>query len=160
MDLFTQFSSKENLKQAFEYLKDEVDESSIPLDPIWRPSISAITQLGNEFFETLQNYLRQEKYQPDKADYILAQKDHLGGRPICIFSVVDRIVFQALLNPSVLGNVVDKKLYNFCIGNRILGEDRYLKPYQNQWTNFCDKQIEVFNKKFTWRIEFDIATYY
>ncbi|HOX10367.1 MAG TPA: reverse transcriptase domain-containing protein [Candidatus Moranbacteria bacterium] len=160
MDLFDKFTSKENLKQAFLYLKYETDESSLPLDPIWRPSISAIVHLGDDFFETLQEYLRQGKYQPDKADYIYASKDNLGVRPICIFSVVDRIIFQALLNPSVLGNIIDKKLFSFCCGNRIASKEKFLKPYKNQWVFFCDKQIEAFEKKLTWRVEFDIQTYY
>lgn len=160
MDLFDKFTSQENLKLAFQYLQDEVDESTIPLDPIWRPSISAITQLGDDFFETLQNYLRQGNYRPDKADYILAQKDHLGGRPICILTVVDRIIYQALLNPKILGNEIDKKLFSFSLGNRILGNENYLKRYQNQWEDFNNKQIDAFKKNFSWRIEFDIQTYY
>ena len=109
MDLFEQFSSKENLKKAFLYLKDEADESTLCLDPLWRPSISAVVQLGDNFFETLQEYIRQNKYKPDKADFIYAQKDNLDVRPICVFSSVDRIVFQALLNPWILGNKIDKK---------------------------------------------------
>ncbi|MDE1970028.1 MAG: hypothetical protein KGI50_00400 [Patescibacteria group bacterium] len=160
MNLFESFSSKENLKKAFVYLKEETDESTLPLDPIWRPAISAVTQLGDEFFETLQEYLRQEKYQPDKADYIYADKDNMGVRPICVFSVVDRIVFQALLNPLILGNTIDKKMYSSCLGNRVLGKEKYLKPYKNQWAEFCDKQVDAFAKKFVWRAEFDIQTYY
>ncbi|MGD0328112.1 MAG: reverse transcriptase domain-containing protein [Minisyncoccia bacterium] len=160
MDLFQSFSSKENLKKAFAYLKDEADESSLSLDPIWRPSISAVAQLGDEFFEALQDYLRQDKYQPDKADFVYADKDNMGVRPICVFSVVDRIVFQALLNPWILGNIIDKKLYRSCLGNRVLGKEKYLKPYKKQWIEFCDKQVEAFNKKLIWRVEFDIRTYY
>ncbi|MDP3727008.1 MAG: reverse transcriptase domain-containing protein [bacterium] len=160
MDLFTAFSSKENLKKAFAYLKDETDESTLPLDPIWRPAISAVAQLGDEFFETLQEYIRQSKYQPDKADYIYADKDNMGVRPICVFSVVDRIVFQALLNPWILGNIIDKKLYSSCLGNRVLGKEKYLKAYKNQWSRFCDKQILAFGKRFIWRAEFDLQTYY
>ena len=160
MDLFENFSSKENLKKAFSYLKDETSKSTLPLDPIWRPAMSAITQLDDDFFEALQEYLRQNKYQPDKADYIYAQKDKLDVRPICVFSFVDRIIFQALLNPSILGNKIDNKLFNFCFCNRILGKEKYLKPYKKQWLKFCDKQIEAFYKGFVWRIEFDINTYY
>lgn len=160
MDLFQSFSSKENLKKAFSYLKDEADESTLPLDPIWRPAISAVAQLGDGFFETLQEYLRADKYQPDKADFIYADKDNMGVRPICVFSVVDRIVFQALLNPWLLGNTIDKKLCSSCLGNRVLGKDKYLKPYKNQWAKFCDKQTDAFKKKFIWRAEFDLQTYY
>lgn len=160
MDLFQSFSSKENLKKAFSYLKDEADESTLPLDPIWRPAISAVVELGDGFFETLQKYLRENKYQPDKADYIYADKDNMGVRPICVFSVVDRIIFQALLNPWLLANTIDKKLCSSCLGNRVLGKDKYLKPYKNQWAKFCDKQMDAFKKKFIWRAEFDLQTYY
>ena len=118
MDLFTAFTAKDNLKKAFEYLKIEVNETSLPLDPIWKPAMSAVEELGNEFFSALQDYLRENKYQPDKANYIYADKDNMGVRPICIFSVVDRIVYQALLNPNILGNAIDKKLYSSCFGTR------------------------------------------
>lgn len=160
MNLFEKFSSKENLKQAFLYLRNETDESSLPLDPIWRPSISSIVHLGDDFFETLQDYLKKEKYKPAKADYIYASKDNLGVRPICIFSVIDRIIYQAIFNPKIFGNIIDKKLFNLCYGNRILGKKKFLKPYKNQWAFFCDKQKEAFNKKLVWRVEFDIQTYY
>src|SRR3989344_5848620 len=109
MDLFQSFSSKENLKQAFLYLNDEINKSSLALDPIWRPALSAVAQLGDEFFETLQEYLRQNKYQPDKSDFIYALKDNMDVRPISVFSLVDRIVFQALMNPLILGNRIDNK---------------------------------------------------
>ena len=160
MDLFERFSSKENLKKAFLYLKEEIDESSLALDPIWKPSISAVAQLGDGFFEALQEYTRENKYQPDKADFIYADKDNMGVRPICSFSVVDRIIFQAILNPLILGNIIDKKLYSYCLGNRIAGKEHYLKPYKVQWAKFCDKQVEAFSKKLIWRAEFDIQTYY
>lgn len=160
MDLFTTFSAKDNLKKAFAYLKAEADESTLPLDPIWRPAISAVEELSDGFFEALQEYLRENKYRPDKANYIYADKDNMGVRPICVFSVVDRIVFQALLNPKILGNIVDKKLHSSCLGNRILGEEKYLKPYKYQWAKFCDKQTEAFAKQFVWRAEFDLQTYY
>jgi hypothetical protein len=160
MDLFSAFSSKENLKQAFLYLKDEANESSLPLDPMWRPAISAVAKLGDDFFEALEAYLRQNKYHPDKADYVYNPKDNAGVRPICVFSVVDRIVYQALLNPLILGNTIDGKLFNICFCNRILGEDKYLKPYKGQWVDFCDAQIKAFKKGLVWRFEFDIHTYY
>jgi hypothetical protein len=160
MDIFSAFSSKENLKQAFLYLKEETSGSSLPLDPILKPASIAISQLGDDFFEALETYLRQDKYRPDKADYVYAQKDNAGVRPVCVFSVVDRIVFQALLNPLILGNTIDSKLLNSCFCNRILGEGKYLKPYSEQWTNFCYSQIKAFDNGLVWRLEFDIHTYY
>jgi retron-type reverse transcriptase len=164
MDIFSAFSSKENLKQAFLYLKEETGGghfgSSLPLDPMWRPAISAVKQLGDDFFEALETYLRQDKYHPDKSDYVYNPKDNAGVRPICVFSVVDRIVFQALLNPLILGGAIDGRLFNSCFCNRILGEDKYLKSYPEQWTNFCYAQINAFNNGLAWRFEFDIHTYY
>jgi hypothetical protein len=93
-------------------------------------------------------------------DYVYNPKDNAGVRPICVFSVVDRIVYQALLNPLILGNTIDGKLFNVCFCNRILGEDKYLKPYKGQWVDFCDAQIKAFKKGLVWRFEFDIHTYY
>src|SRR3989344_420446 len=158
--LFERFSSKENLKKAFIYLLDEIEKSSLPLDPIWKPATEAVSHIGKDYFQALQDYIRQGNYHPDKADYMFADKDNMGFRPICVFSIVDRIVYQALLNPWILGDLIDKKLFSSCYGNRMLGDKSYLKPYKEQWINFCDKQTEAFRKKFVWRVEFDIHTFY
>lgn len=160
MDLFDKFSSKENLKKAFEYIVKEADTTSLPSDPFLIPSINAIKELENPYFETLEKLLRANKYNPDKASYLYAQKDNSDLRPIAILTATDKIVFQALLNPDILGNKIDKKLYSFCLGNRISGNNCFLHPYKKQWNAFCDGQIKSFKNKNVWRIEFDIHSYY
>jgi len=158
--LFEKFSSKENLKKAFLYLKEEVDESSLSLDPFWKPVIYAIDALGDKYFEGLSNYLKQGYYTPEKADYTYVQKDNMGVRPVTVLSVTDRIIFQALLNPTTLGDKIDKQLHTFVFGNRIQGKEKYLVPYKNKWVQFCDAQIKAVNDGFIWRIELDIQGFY
>lgn len=160
MDLFDKFSSKENLKKAFEYIVKEADTTSLPSDPFLIPSINAIKELGSPYFETLEKLLRANKYKPDKASYLYAQKDNSDLRPIAILTATDKIIFQALLNPDILGNKIDKKLYSFCLGHRIIGNNYFLHPYKKQWNKFCDGQIDSFKNKNVWRIEFDISSYY
>jgi hypothetical protein len=158
--LFENFYAKENLKKAFLYLKEEVDESSLSLDPFWKPVIYAIDALGDKYFEALSTYLKQGYYTPEKADYTYVQKDNMGVRPISVLSVTDRIIFQALLNPTTTGDKIDKQLHTFVFGNRIQGKGKYLIPYKKKWGQFCDAQIKAVNDGFTWRIELDIQGFY
>lgn len=160
MDLFTEFSSNKNLKLALEYLKYEANTSSLSINPLATPAISAIEQIGDEFFATLQNYLREKKYNPEKADFIYANKDNFGVRPIAFLSVIDRLVYQALFNPNILGNMIDKKLYSFCFGYRLAGKDNFFKHYKSLYPDFISKQKDAFNKDYRWRIELDIQTFY
>ena len=158
--LFDKFSSAENLKKAFLYLTDELKNSTLALDPIWTPMVSAIAQLGDGFFDTLQAYIRKDFYKPTAADFFYADKDNLGVRPVCILSVIDRIIFQAILNPLILGNIIDQTLISSCYGNRISNKSPYLNPYKKQWISFCNRQIDAFNQGLHWRTEFDIQTFY
>jgi len=160
MSLYDKFTSKENLKTAFFYLKEEIDHSTLPLDPISKPTLNAITELGDEFFDALAKYLQNGHYKPGRVDYTFAQKDNLSLRPICVLSVIDRIIYQALLNPLILGNAIDKKLLSYCFGNRILGKETYFGSYKPQWSKFCQKQIEAFEEGYKWRSEFDIKTFF
>jgi len=160
MDLFNKASSGENLKLAFQYIEGEIDESTLSLDPIWKPAISAIRLLGDNIFDSLSTFVRSEKYKPESADHVYAQKDSLSARPICVFSVIDRIFFQAILNPGILGNIIDKKLFNFCYGNRISGKYSYLNAYKQQWIKFCDNQKQLFQDGYVWRAEFDIQSFF
>ena len=160
MSLYDEFTSKENLEIAYLYLKEEIDTSTLPLDPILKPAMNAVVELGTDFFEALSKFLRAGHYNPGKADYIYAQKDNLGLRPICVISVIDKIIYQALLNPSVLGNIIDKKLLSFCYGNRVLGKKVFYYPYKNQWSRFIDHQIKAYESDYKWRVEVDIKTFF
>ncbi len=160
MDLFETFRSKENLIQALKYLQGEILESSLPLDPLWSPGLNAMNEAGESFFEALSEYLNNNAYKPDKASFIYAQKDNFNLRPIYILSVVDRLLYQAIFNPNILGNVIDKKLLSNCYGNRLSSDEAFFIPYKEKWSGFCDDQINAYKKGYAWRIEFDIKTYY
>ena len=66
MDLFDKFSSRENLKQAYKYVQDEIVHSSLSITPIDYASTTAINNLGEQFFVALEKYLRDGKYTPEK----------------------------------------------------------------------------------------------
>jgi len=86
MDPFSTFSSKENLKQAFLYLKEETTGTSLPLDPLWRPAIIAVSQLGDDFFEALETYLPAKIISPHKADYVYApERQRWRPSDMCFF---------------------------------------------------------------------------
>ena len=159
MSIYDRFSSVENLKLAYHFLKDEIKDSTLPLDPIWSPTIKCIDELGDEFFDALSSYISQGLYTPEASDFILAKKDNYDMRPISILTVVDRIVYQAVLNPDILGNAIDGKLHSFVYGNR-LGKDTYLYPYKEKWIAYWDKQKEAYNNGYKWRVGLDLKTFF
>ena len=51
----------------------------------------------------LEKYIRDEKYIPERGFYVYIPKDNLGLRPVCVISMIDRIVYQAMFNQKILG---------------------------------------------------------
>ena len=62
MTIFDRFSSRENLKKAYKYIQNELAHQSLSVNPINHPAITAINNLGEEFFVALENYIRDDKY--------------------------------------------------------------------------------------------------
>lgn len=99
---YKKFASPQNLRIAFGHIKREVKKSSLPLDPFWVPGIFAVEKLGDAFFNSLSRLLQEEKYEPGEAYFFLSHKENFGVRKVAMLNVVDRIVYQALLNTSDL----------------------------------------------------------
>lgn len=163
-NLFEQFSSKENLKRAYKYVKTELAYSSLSSDPITYPFIEAIDGLDDLFFDSLQRYIRSGKYQPQKAKYTYSPKDNLGVRPVPLMSVIDRIVYQAILNQEILGYKIDCQLQDkLCLSNRVNQNevsDRFLINYKELWDELVDRKRDAFESGYKWKIELDIQAYY
>ena len=91
-------------------------------------------------------------------------KDNLGLRPVCILSMIDRIVYQALFNQGILGFKIDGQLSEkVCFANRINEDEkdeRFISPYFKPWENFCEQQEKAFNRGFTWKLDVDMQQYY
>lgn len=160
MGLFEQLCSQNNLKQAYAFLIKEVEETTLPIDPIWTPALNAIKYLDDRFFAATEKVLLNEQYVPEKSGFLYAPKDNLGLRPIANLSIFDRLIYQAILNPSVLGNVIDKQLLSSCCGNRIGTEETYLRHYKSPWISFCEKQEKAFEDGYIWSVEIDIQTFF
>ncbi len=162
--LFERFSSRENLKRAYKYVLDELAHSSLSVTPINHASITAINNLGEQFFVALEKCLRDGKYVPEKGYFVYIPKDNLGLRPVCIPAMVDRIVYQAILNQRVLGYKIDGQLSDrVCFSNRVNdkeGDDDFLSPYFNGYDAFLKKQKKAFEKGFVWKLGFDVQQYY
>jgi len=160
MDLFEKFTSPENLNKAFFYFKNETNESSLPLDPLWQPTINIIDSMQDSFFATLSKYLQHYNYEPDIADYLYAPKDNSGVRPVAVLSTTDRIIYQSILNPEMFGGKIDKRLLNCCYGNRVsYNNENYLVNYKVRQNKFYRDQIKVFEKGI-YRVVFDIKSFY
>lgn len=164
MDLFTRFSSRENLKKAYEYVQYEFAHSSLAIAPITHATTTAINSLGEQFFIGLENYLRSGDYSPERGFFVYIPKDNLGLRPVCVLSMIDRIVYQALFNQDILGFKLDAQLSEkVCFANRINDDeksDQFLSPYFNQWDSFCEKQEKAFEDGYTWKMDVDVQQYY
>lgn len=162
--LFDRFSSQENLKKAFEYVKDELTHSSLSVNPINHPALTAISGLGDQFFVALEQYLRDGKYAPERGFFVYIPKDNLGLRPVAVLSMVDRIVYQAMFNQEILGNKIDSQLLDsVCFANRVNEKEEqanFLMQYAPGWDDFCKTQKAAFDKGYTWKSEVDVQQYY
>lgn len=150
----------ENLKLAFQYVKNELSESKLTTEPVGSTVVQAIEEFGDNYFSALSKVLKENKYYPDKASFLYSSKDNMGVRPIGILSITDRIIAQAILNPEQMGIKIDKHLFNFAYGNRLSGKEKYLCDYKPRMNKFCDDQVKAFKNGYKWQIEFDLKGFY
>jgi hypothetical protein len=162
--LFERFSSQDNLKLAYKYVQYELAHATLSVSPINHPALTAINALGDQFFVALEQYLRDEKYTPERGFFVYIPKDNLGLRPVCVLSMIDRIVYQAMLNQNILGYKIDGQLSDkTCFAHRVNDADdadSFLSPYFNGWDAFCKVQDKAFQKGYTWKTEIDVQQYY
>jgi len=162
--IFERFSSKENLKKAYSYVQNELSHSSLSVNPINHPATTAINDLGEHFFTALEQYIRGRSYKPEKGFFVYMPKDNLGLRPVCVTSMIDRIVYQAMFNQNILGYKIDGQLSDkVCFANRVNDDEkseRFLSQYFNGWDDFCKEQKKAFKKGYSWKLEVDVQQYY
>ncbi|MFH1623659.1 MAG: reverse transcriptase domain-containing protein [Pseudomonadota bacterium] len=159
---FRKFSSRENLKKAFVFVKKEIEKSNIPSLPLNNSGISAIEELGDEYFIALEKLIRSGNYEAEKTFFIYFPKDNLDVRPVKALSTTDRIVYQALFNPDVLGLHIDEQLEDSCMGNRVERRSHryFLRNYKPEWNSFHTKQLGAFRSGKKWVVEIDISKFF
>lgn len=160
--LFEQFADPSNLKQAFQYVKSEVSRSSLPLDPFWVPGIQAIETLGDAFFNSLGKLLLGGLYKPDESCIFPQHKQNFGIRRVAMITVVDRIVYQALLNQNILGNVLsDSGNWSSTYPGVSRSEVRYLEDYKGGYEAFWKIQRYYFDELgLNYHGEYDVHAFY
>src|ERR1035437_9960599 len=162
--LFERFSSRENLKKAYGYVQNELTHSSLSVNPINHPATTAVNDLGESFFTALEQYIRDGDYKPEKGFFVYMPKDNLGIRPVCILSMIDRIVYQAIFNQDSIGHEIEGQVLDkLCLANRISDDEKseyFLSQYFNGWDDFCKQQLEAFDKGYSWKLEVDVQQYY
>ncbi len=162
--IFEQFSSRNNLKLAYKYVQNELTHVALSVSPINHPALTAINTLGDQFFVALEQYLRDNRYTPERGFFVYIPKNNLGLRPVCVLSMIDRIVYQAIFNPNILGFKIDGQLSDkVCFAHRVNDKkdaDDFLSPYFNGWDAFCKAQEKAFQKGYIWKAEFDVQQYY
>lgn len=161
-DLFLRFSSPRNLKQAFEYVTNEVASSTLPLDPFWTPGLKAIEKLGDSFFNSLSKLLIDGKYQPDEVFFFSQHKENYSIRKLAILTMVDRVVYQALLNPDIMGLVLSKTTSFFsCYPGVTNNKPVYLEGYKKKYQEYWDFQKVFFTQNaLSIRGEYDVHCFY
>jgi len=160
-DYYDIFASPENLRIAFKYVKLEIEKSSLPLDPFWVPGVAAVEKLGDAFFNSLSKLLLERKYEPGKAEEFLQHKENFGIRKIAMINIVDRIVYQAILNKKVLGKEITGK-YNKHNYYPTISKSKkaYLKSYKGFYPKFIEEQRRTVYDKSRLRGEFDVTAFY
>lgn len=155
------FASPKNLRIAFKYVKLEIDKSSLPLDPFWVPGVAAVEKLGNAFFNSLSKLLLERKYEPGKAEVFLQHKENFGIRKIAMINIVDRIVYQAILNKNVLGKEITSRysIHNY-YPTLSKSKKAYLKSYKGFYPKFIEEQRRTVYDMTRLRGEFDITAFY
>ncbi len=161
--MFNEFSSAENLKTAYRHVKNEILSSPLSADPINRAMLPAIENLGDDFFITLQKQIKNNEYRAQNGHFVYLPKENLGIRPLCINTLTDKIVYQAIFNHNILGSFLDGQLSEqSCFANRLNPEvdGFYFTHYAYGWTNFFQKQKEALEEGYIWKLDFDIRQYY
>lgn len=152
---------KENLKLAYKYIRQETEITSLPIGPLWYPTVMAIDELGENFFNTLEKFLKTGEYRPDEIDHIFIPKDNFGARPVAIMTITDKIIYQALLNPEFIGGQLDKQFFSCSYANRLLfSNNAYVQNWRETWNGFNNDAIKAFNQGFVYYIELDVRSYY
>jgi len=119
-NIFKEFSSAENLKIAYRHVKNEILSSPLSADPINRAMLTAIENLGDDFFITLEKQIKNGEYTPKEGYFVYLPKENLGIRPLCINTITDKVVYQAIFNHDILGSFLDGQLSeNMCFANRL-----------------------------------------
>ena len=160
--LFDRFVNPDNLKLAFHYIKSEIRGSTLPLDPFWVPGVKAIEKLGDAFFNSVSKILQNSTYIPDSAYYFAQHKESFGLRKLAMLSMVDRVVYQALFNPNIMGNQICN-LYQGTNSSQRIGDGvaGYLDDYQEFYETFWNMQENYYDKlSMTHRGECDIHCFY
>jgi hypothetical protein len=160
--LFDRFASPTNLKQAFVFVRSEISRSSLPLDPFWVPGMKAIEKLGDAFFESLSKLIIDDRYLPDENCTFHQHKQNFGIRRLALITMIDRVVYQALLNPDILGNQLTNKRSKLSLYPGVSkSTNHYLEQYQDNYKSFWKMQRSYFDDAgMNYRAEYDAHSFY
>jgi len=161
-ELYNQFASVDNLRLAFEYVKDEAKRSTLPLDPFWTPGFLAVDRLGDAFFNSLAKVLTDRTYKPSQAYLFPMHKENLGIRKVAMLSIADRVVYQALLNPEIMGNQISSHYHQLNYSPPIdQSGGRYQADYYEYYQGYWSLQREYFETLgMKYRGEYDVHCYF
>jgi hypothetical protein len=153
---------EKNLKLAFSFIKKELrGDNSLPVDPLWSPALKAVEKVEDPFIKKLSQSIDFSNYEAEAADYLYMLKDNFSLRPIAILTLVDRIIYQAILNPELTGKKIDDKLLDCCYSNRVSSvEGEFLEDYRKKREDFIVDQKEAFSDGFVFYSTIDIRSYF
>ncbi len=151
-----------NLLKAYELIKEELKKTDYPLDPIYYPLINLIDQDRDGFFEKLTIYLCNFNYEADKAYYVHIPKNEVRYRKVGVLSLIDRVVFQAIMNFGYMGTIFNSSINdNICFTPKVaVTGTSYFQYYQKTYDKFIHKQIQSFYEGYKWHITFDLERFF
>lgn len=161
---FEKFVSRDNFILAYTRLK--TIKRNEYKDFFYKDFLAFETYLQDNISELIYS-IKEGIYTPTKCyKYYMPKKKNLA-RPISMLSLIDQIVYQAIIN--VIADEVYDKMYQYfnvnTFGNIFTKSESdsemfFYVGWKEQWKKFNDKQREFYNKGYEYVVEFDIASFY
>ncbi len=161
--------SADNLKEAYYFARKNIEADNLNILPLWAGTIEIIDQYEDEFFDALSETIcKTWEYTPDEWTILFARKDTtFWVRPISILSFLDRIIYQSIVNQSIIWDTIEDTLFTCVYANRIDREkkiypekDWFLQNYKENYFLYLENIKKCHNDWFIHLAKMDIQGFY
>ena len=168
-ETFKECFSAENLKEAYYFARKNIEADNLNILPIWAGAIDIIEENKDEFFKVLSETIcKTWEYTPDPCAILFARKDTtFWVRPIAVLSFIDRLIYQSIVNQSILWDTIDETLFSCVYANRINREKKhyteknhFLQDYKNNYFLYLETIRKYHNEWFIHLAKMDIQGFY
>lgn len=168
-ETFKECFSSDNLKEAYYFARKNIESDNLNTLPLWVGTIDIIKQYDDEFFEVLSETIcKTWEYTPDPCSMLFARKDTtFWVRPISVLSFIDRLIYQSIVNQSILWETIDETLFSCVYANRIDREKKhytekncFLQDYKHNYFLYLETIRKYHNEGFIHLAKMDIQGFY